>query len=123
MPRRIPDYPDAYAQWNYLSSIGSTISIAATVLFIYICYDIFANAKSSEQNIAENSLMSNISTVSSEIATLPENKELSWAQPGYMVGNMEFRNYPRFSNTLEWSLPTPTPLHAYETLPAQTYSV
>ena len=43
MPRRIPDYPDAYAQWNYISSLGSIISVAATVLFIYICYDIFAN--------------------------------------------------------------------------------
>jgi hypothetical protein len=51
-----------------------------------------------------------------------ENKELSWAYPGYLVGNIEFASYPRFSSTLEWSLPVPTPLHAYETLPAQTYT-
>jgi heme/copper-type cytochrome/quinol oxidase subunit 1 len=27
MPRRIPDFPDAYAQWNWIASVGSMISI------------------------------------------------------------------------------------------------
>jgi len=43
MPRRIPDYPDAFIGWNQISSLGSMISIMATVLFGYIIYDIFAN--------------------------------------------------------------------------------
>jgi len=34
MPRRIPDYLDAYLPWNYLSTIGSTISIASTLVFL-----------------------------------------------------------------------------------------
>jgi len=34
MPRRVPDYPDAYAGWNYVASIGSSISLAATLIFL-----------------------------------------------------------------------------------------
>jgi cytochrome c oxidase subunit 1 len=33
MPRRIADYPDAYAGWNYVSSIGAYISTAGLVVF------------------------------------------------------------------------------------------
>jgi len=36
MPRRIPDYPDAFSGWNYISSIGSYIGFAAALLFVYI---------------------------------------------------------------------------------------
>jgi cytochrome c oxidase subunit 1 len=39
MPRRIPDYPDAYADWNAICSVGSLISICATCVFFYIIFD------------------------------------------------------------------------------------
>ncbi len=112
MPRRIPDYPDAYAQWNYISSLGSLISVAATVLFIYIVYDIFSNPNH----------INNTEIVESNGTDSIENKELNWSVPGYLTGNIEFNKYARFSNNLEWSLITPTPLHAYESLPVQTTS-
>ena len=35
MPRRYVDYPDAYAGWNYVSSIGSYISAFAIVIFLF----------------------------------------------------------------------------------------
>ena len=35
MPRRIPDYPDAYAYWNLMSSFGSIISVVASLFFFY----------------------------------------------------------------------------------------
>jgi cytochrome c oxidase subunit 1 len=38
MPRRIPDYPDNYAGWNYVSSIGSYITTASGLLFLYIVW-------------------------------------------------------------------------------------
>ena len=38
MPRRIPDYPDAYAGWNAVASFGSYISAISAVLFFYIAY-------------------------------------------------------------------------------------
>jgi cytochrome c oxidase subunit 1 len=36
MPRRIPDYPDAYSGWNEVASIGAYISFASTILFVFI---------------------------------------------------------------------------------------
>ena len=36
MPRRIPDYPDAFSAWNMISSIGAYISFASTLLFVGI---------------------------------------------------------------------------------------
>lgn len=33
MPRRIADYPDAYAGWNYVSSLGSYVSALGVVVF------------------------------------------------------------------------------------------
>ena len=40
MPRRIPDYPDAYAQWNYIASYGSYITSFAIVLFFIVVYNL-----------------------------------------------------------------------------------
>jgi cytochrome c oxidase subunit 1 len=42
-PRRISDYPDCYAGWNYVSSIGSIVSLISAILFIYIIYKQFAD--------------------------------------------------------------------------------
>jgi cytochrome c oxidase subunit 1 len=38
MPRRIPDFPDAYSGWNAVSSFGSYISFFSAILFFYIVY-------------------------------------------------------------------------------------
>ena len=38
MPRRIPDYPDAFAGWNMVSSLGSYVTFAGALLFVYICW-------------------------------------------------------------------------------------
>ena len=34
MPRRVADYPDAFAGWNYISSIGAYISAAGLMVFL-----------------------------------------------------------------------------------------
>lgn len=38
MPRRIPDYPDAFAGWNMVSSIGSSLSMFAAFFFLFIVF-------------------------------------------------------------------------------------
>ncbi|MBY0361904.1 MAG: cbb3-type cytochrome c oxidase subunit I, partial [Phreatobacter sp.] len=34
MPRRYVDYPDAFALWNYVSSVGSYIAAVGVVIFL-----------------------------------------------------------------------------------------
>jgi cytochrome c oxidase subunit 1 len=41
MPRRYIDYPDAYALWNFWSSIGAYIAFFATLVFLYTVYEAF----------------------------------------------------------------------------------
>ncbi|MBL8839791.1 MAG: cbb3-type cytochrome c oxidase subunit I, partial [Alphaproteobacteria bacterium] len=35
MPRRIPDYPEAFHGWNMVSSFGAYISFASTLFFVF----------------------------------------------------------------------------------------
>ena len=41
MPRRYVDYPDAFAGWNHVSSIGSYISGFGVLIFLYGLFDAF----------------------------------------------------------------------------------
>jgi cytochrome c oxidase subunit 1 len=50
MPRRIPDYPDNYWGWNYVSSIGAVITIAGTVLFFIVLWRTLTAGKPAEAN-------------------------------------------------------------------------
>ena len=94
MPRRIPDYPDAFTGWNAISSYGSIISVVGSILFAYIIYDIFANGKEVNNN--------------------------PWAIPSYFTSLDQFNNETQTANTLEWSLSSPIPFHAFTMLPVQS---
>ena len=43
MPRRIADYPDALAGWNFISSMGSYVFAASLAVFFYTFYLAFKN--------------------------------------------------------------------------------
>jgi cytochrome c oxidase subunit 1 len=94
MPRRIPDYPDAFAGWNAVSSFGSLVSLVSVVLFAYIVYDIFTTDKVVSNN--------------------------PWAVPSYFTSLEQFENETPYTNSLEWSLASPTPFHAFTVLPIQS---
>lgn len=96
MPRRIPDYPDAFAGWNAVSSFGSLVSVVSTVLFAYIVYDIYVSGRVVSAN--------------------------PWQVPQYFTSMKEFEYNALTSNSLEWSTLSPTPFHAFLDLPVQTES-
>jgi heme/copper-type cytochrome/quinol oxidase subunit 1 len=39
MPRRIPDYPDAYFGWNIIASYGSYVALLSTIFFFYLVFE------------------------------------------------------------------------------------
>lgn len=41
MPRRIPDYPDVYWSWNYISSVGSLVSVVGVLVFFFTVWDVY----------------------------------------------------------------------------------
>tara|TARA_B110000259_G_scaffold181937_1_gene224798 strand:+ start:987 stop:2621 length:1635 start_codon:yes stop_codon:yes gene_type:complete len=70
MPRRIPDYPDAFAQWNVVCSFGSYLSILASVFFFYVVFKTLTGNDVADENPwqfeeGETSVMSLEWTVSS----------------------------------------------------------
>ena len=50
MPRRIPDYPDAFGGWNMVSSIGSYISFAGAILFLVVLWRTFTAGEKCADN-------------------------------------------------------------------------
>tara|TARA_X000001036_G_scaffold405664_1_gene413804 strand:- start:976 stop:2538 length:1563 start_codon:yes stop_codon:yes gene_type:complete len=50
MPRRIPDYPDAFAGWNYVSSIGAYISVFAAFFFVFVIIEAFMRSRKAQKN-------------------------------------------------------------------------
>jgi cytochrome c oxidase subunit 1 len=50
MPRRVPDYPDAYSGWNVISSFGSYISFFGAIFFIYIIHNALLTKTRAKKN-------------------------------------------------------------------------
>jgi len=93
MPRRISDYPDAFAGWNMISSIGSVISVVATVVFLQLVYLQLTTGKAVTRN--------------------------PWRFPPFFTDallHMLNRSY----NSLEWALNSPPKPHAFVSLPLQS---
>jgi cytochrome c oxidase subunit 1 len=42
MPRRIPDFPDAFAGWNLVASFGAVLSFVSAFVFLHVLYKAFS---------------------------------------------------------------------------------
>jgi hypothetical protein len=113
MPRRIPDYPDAFAGWNYVSSIGSFISVVATILFLYIVYDLFVNESTNTNSV----LNTNYKLSNNDINIDSLNKNTWGPSAVYLTTNSSLINFPLGGNTLEYAVVSPIPTHVYNNTP------
>ncbi len=50
MPRRIADYPDAFAGWNFVASVGSYISFVGLIVFLFGIAQAFARKQHAANN-------------------------------------------------------------------------
>ncbi|MHC8510176.1 MAG: cytochrome c oxidase subunit I [Rhodospirillales bacterium] len=50
MPRRYHDYPDVYAGWNFVSSVGVLITAIGTILWFYIMFSTIRSGEKCEDN-------------------------------------------------------------------------
>ncbi len=50
MPRRYPDYPQAFAGWNLVSSIGAYIAGLSALIFLYVVYRTFTSKEAVAPN-------------------------------------------------------------------------
>lgn len=64
MPRRIPDYPDSYFNWNIIASFGSYIALLSTLFFFYLVFEALSS-KNACPVYPWNSDLKNSSAVSS----------------------------------------------------------
>jgi heme/copper-type cytochrome/quinol oxidase subunit 1 len=65
MPRRIPEFPDAFSGWNSVCSYGSCLAIIAAILFFYIVFDTLTSNRICKNNVwvdSENQSI-NVSTI------------------------------------------------------------
>ena len=93
MPRRISDYPDAFAGWNLICSFGSIVSVVAAWLFLFVVYEQLVNGEASSR--------------------------YPWMNPQFYTDTLQAllnRSYP----SLEWALTSPPKPHAFVSLPLQS---
>ena len=46
MPRRIPDYPDAFAHFNKIATWGSEISAFSLIIFFFLAFEALSSKES-----------------------------------------------------------------------------
>ena len=93
MPRRISDYPDAFAGWNFVSSLGSIISVVATAIFLNLVYLQLVNGQATSR--------------------------YPWLIAQFFSDTFQTL-FNRTFSSIEWCLNSPPKPHAFVSLPLQS---
>jgi len=93
MPRRISDYPDAFAGWNLISSFGSMVSVVGTFIFTYVLYTQLHYGKNASRN--------------------------NWHVFKFFTDTLRCW-ISRTNTSIEWCLNSPPKAHAFVSLPLQS---
>jgi cytochrome c oxidase subunit 1 len=94
MPRRIADYPDAFAGWNLVASAGSILSVVMTAYFVALICDKFEEGKEVTND--------------------------GWAKDEYIEDVLAWTDNAKLSKNIEWSVNSPPHFHTFNKLPIQS---
>lgn len=94
MPRRIADYPDAFAGWNLVASAGSLLSVVMTAYFISLVCDKFEEGKEVTRD--------------------------GWVKDEYLEDVLAWTDNAKLSKNIEWSVDSPPHFHTFNKLPLQS---
>jgi len=106
MPRRIPDYPDAYAGWNYVASVGSLVSLMSVVVLVWVFTTMLyhdPNKPKVKNNVWETQ----------SYYSLDFNKPFDFTCFATNLDTYSKQN----SSSLEFSIPTPAEYHSFTQAP------
>lgn len=98
MPRRIPDYPDAFAGFNAICSFGAVLSIISLLFFGYVIYDQLVNGLVNK-DLSTNSLLKD---------------------PDFFESNETFKSNEVKSESIEFLLNYPPMFHTFNTVAIQS---
>ena len=98
MPRRIPDYPDAFAGFNAICSFGAVLSIISLLFFGYVIYDQLINGLANKI-YSTNSLLKD---------------------PDFFESNNTFNSNEVKSESIEFLLNYPPMFHTFNTVAIQS---
>ncbi len=119
-PRRYPDMPDMYSSWNLLSSLGSMISVVATIVFFYLVIDAFIVRQKASGTDAHRILASYLQPIVNDVKVLQQawlnDDQDTQIQVSRFIVQHSLASVLEESN-VEWVHLTPPTNHTYLDLP------
>lgn len=135
MPRRIPDYPEMYQEWNTVASFGALFSFFSVIFFFYVVYRTLSDGKKASANpwvfTTQKDLLEKLVTSSDLFLRNMEKQVYHEVNKGKDVEYLlemvklysiyEMHAFVGFYAeeqdikvpTLEWTLPSPVPAHTF----------